>query len=328
MVGQTLGPIGTLPSQVDQTGHGVYLLTEYSERGGDSGQSRLELTLEDSTGRITGFVWPEYRSDVLVPPIPSAVSALGRVQLFNGKPQLKLQCLAGLDPHQVDCAAALMPRGRCPEAANAALDRLIGLERSLPAPLDGFLKQVLLDPGIGMPLLRCRASVRDHHAYVGGLLVHCTEQLDLAAAVTRTALPEDRWSPHVAQLGYLLHDLGKLKSVGERRRAEFGLVVRHEMLTIEMLSPHLRWLDRRNSELANGLRYVFEYLALPFGSRRIPEYFVAEVVTAMDHWSAAAHNRRDLNHLLRHGAPVSVKTIAVAGAANDSQNGQHERLAG
>lgn len=328
MVGHTLGPIGTLPSQVDQTGHGVYMLTDCSDRESDSGQCRLQLTLEDSTGRITGFVWPEYRPAVLVPPIPSAVSALGRVQLFNGKPQLKLQCLAGLDPYQVECAAALLPRGRCPETANAGLDRLVVLERSLPAPLNGFLRQVLLDPAIGIPLLRCRASVRDHHAFVGGLLVHCTESLDWAAAVTRITLPEDPWSPHVAQLAYLLHDLGKLKSVGETRRAKFGLVVRHETLTIEMLAPHLRWLEQRNAELANGLRYIFEYLALPFGARRIPEYFVAEVVTTMDHWSAAAHHKRDLNHLLRHGAPTPMKTMAVTNAANDPQHMRDVRHAG
>lgn len=313
-----LGPVSGLAAQVNQTGHGTYLLTEYSEKQGSSGQSRLQLTLEDATGRVTAIVWPEHRPNVLVPPIPSPVSVLAKVQIFDGKVHLRLECLAGLEADQVPCAAALLPRRRCPEIAHASQDRLIALERDLPAPLDGFLKHVLLDHRIGIPLLRCRGSVRDHHPQVGGLLVHCTEHLDLAAAITRTALPTDVRSPHIAQLGYLLHDIGKLSSVGETCRAKHGLVVRHEFLTIEMLAPHLAWLERRNADLAASLRYVFAHLATPFKARKIPEYFVAEVVTTLDHWSAAAHKGRDMGHLLRGGAHASLKNTNVANAANDS----------
>lgn len=323
-----LGTIDSLAGQPEQSGHGIYLLTGYSEREGDSGQARLQLTLEDSTGRIVAFVWPESRQSVLVPPIPSPVSALAKVQMFDGKAQLKLQCLAEIESDRVPCAAALLPRRLCPEVALSSLERLIAFERDLPAPLDGFLKRVLLDPSIGIPLLRCRASVRHHHSFIGGLLVHCTENLDLAASITRNALPADGWSPYIARLGYLFHDLGKLRSVGESRRAEHGLVVRHEMLTIEMLAPHLSWLDRRNADLAAGLRYVFEYLATPFGARRIPDYFVAEIVATLDHWSVAAHNGRDLNHLLRRDMTASLYGSPTSGAANDSHFKLEVRHAG
>jgi len=328
VVSQTLGSIDTLAVQADQTGRGVYLLTECAEREGDSGQSRLQLMLEDATGRITAFSWPERRPYVRLPPIPSAVAVQARVQIFDGKVQFKLNSLDAIDADQVDLAAALLPRRRCPEIAQAALDHLIALERDLPAPLNGFLRQVLLDPEIGIPFLRCRASVRHHHAYVGGLLVHCTEQLDLAASIVRAALPDDVWAPHVARLGYLLHDIGKVRSVGETRRAEHGLVLRHETLGSDLLAPHLRWLDHRDSELAIALRYVFEHLALPSAMRRIPEYLVAEVVATLDQWSAAAHNGRDLQHLLRRGVPATVAAISGTRAANDPAHDQEVRHAG
>ncbi len=328
MVSQALGPIDTLAAHAEQTGRGIYLLTECAEKEGDSGQSRLQLMLEDVTGRITAFSWPERRPYVRLPPVPSAVAVQARVQIFDGKVQFKLHSLEAIAADQVDLAAALLPRRRCPEAAHAALDRLVALERDLPVPLNGFLRKVLLDPEIGIPFLRCRASVRHHHAYPGGLLVHSTEQLELAASIVRVVLPEDVWAPHVARLGYLLHDIGKVRSVGETRRAEHGLVLRHETIGSDLLAPHLRWLEHRDGELAIALRYVFEHLALPSAMRRIPDYLVAEVVATLDQWSAAAHSGRDLQHLLRRGVPAAVTAISGTRSANDSAHDHEVRHAG
>ncbi|MGC8473939.1 MAG: TatD family hydrolase, partial [Candidatus Dormibacteria bacterium] len=59
-------------------------------------------------------------------------------------------------------------------------------------PLSGFLRSVLLDPAIGLPFLRCRASVSHHHADVGGLLMHSTEMLDLAAEAGKPVVIHQR----------------------------------------------------------------------------------------------------------------------------------------
>jgi hypothetical protein len=322
-----LGPVRSLAEKVKQMGHGIYLLTEYSEREGGSGQSRLQLTLDDATGRVTGFVWPEARDAVLIPPIPSPVSVLASVQIFDGKPQLKVQCLAGLSSAHIAQVTELLPRYRFEAPVLPAFDRLARLERDLPAPLNGFLREVFLDPVLGMSFLRCRASVQHHHAYVGGLLVHSTELLDMAEMATHLLIPDDVWSPYLAQLGYLLHDLGKLKSVGEARRGLYGLTTRHETLTIELLAPHLRWLEQRDPKLAAGLRSIFDFLATPFSARRIPRYLVAEIVATLDQWSAAAHHRRDLAHLLSPHIAAAVTSVSAARPANDPLHAQETRHA-
>lgn len=314
-----LGPISAWPAQPGLTGSALFLLTGYGEHSGPSGQACLKLTLEDAEGRATGFVWPESRSGVMCPPTPCPVWVTGTVQQFQGHQQLKVHELAPADPDQVPNASMLLPRSRCPECALPGLDRLELLELELPDPLNGFLRNVLLDPAIGLPFLRCRSSVRHHHAFVGGLLVHSTEMLDQAAALTRQIIPDDEWSPHLAQIGYLLHDLGKLQSVGELRRPRYALVVRHEFTTIEMLAPHLRWLEQRDAQLAMALRYLFAYLATPAKSRGIPEHVIAEVVVTLDQWSAAAHNHRDLAHLLNRAPPTPVRGAHTTKAAGRSR---------
>lgn len=305
----SLEPIDTLSKLEGHTGHGTYLLTECAEREGISGQNYLRLTLEDATGRATGFVWPESRGTVDLPPLFTPVSTLSGIQLFDGKPQLRVQCLSADSPDGVIQATKLLPRRRCPTPVQVAFDRLTKLECALPAPLKEYLRRALLDPAIGMPFLRCRASVNHHHAYPGGLLVHSTESLDLIERAARLVLPFDPYAPHLAQLGYLFHDLGKLRSVGESMHPAYGLAVRHELMTIELLAPHLGWLEQQSLELAVGLRSVFDYLATPFAARRIPRYAVAEVVATLDQWNAAAHGCHDLSNLLRLGRPANAATL-------------------
>ncbi len=130
--------------------------------------------------------------------------------------------------------------------------------------------------------------------------------LDQAAELTCRIIPHDEWSPYFAQLGYLLHDLGKLKTVGELRRPQYALVVPHEFTTIELLAPHLRWLEQRDLTLAMALRHLFGYLAIPAKARRTPHHVVAEVVEKLDQLSAASHNRRDLARLLEGGGRAGV----------------------
>lgn len=325
----SLGAIADLADKVGKVGQGEYLLTEYTEREGDSGQRRMQVTLEDASGRVTGFVWPESQPSALVLEVPSAVSVQAKVQHYRDQVQLNLKCVAPLRPDQVASASALLPLRQFSDATLPGLARLQQLEAELPAPLDDFFRRVLLDPDIGLPFIRCRGSQRHHHAYRGGLLVHATEQLNLCASLTRTIVPGDAYSPALAQLAYLFHDIGKLRSVGESARPEHGQVVRHEALTAEMLAPHLKWLEQRNFDLATGFRYVFQYLATPQSVRRVPDYVVAEIVATLDQWSVAAYHARGLDYLLhRHRRkPPEIRIDLKQEAANDASQPAEVRRA-
>lgn len=302
-----------------------FLLTECAEKPCGGGDLRQQLVLEDSEGSVLGFVWPERRSLISAVAAGTPVEVQGTVQLFNGQPQLRIQQLNALQPDQVQCAAELLPHRRCPAEARDALKCLIDFERSLPEPLGGFLRRVLLDPGIGVPLLRCRASVAHHHSQVGGLLLHSTSALDIAANLGRWALPADPLAPAMTQLGYLLHDLGKLRSVGESSRPLHGLVIRHEIHSLMLLAPHLKWLESHDADLAAALQYILAYVATPPKSRGWGDYLVAELVTSLDHWNTAGHNGRDLASLLAGYKPDAASKPQVA-AANDDNHSERRHV--
>ncbi len=305
MNGTSLPVIRQLAACAGQSGTGIYWLTGHHDHVGASGQHCLRLRLEDGTGAITAFAWPEVQVAITLPPEPSAPMEIsGRVQLFQDTPQLKLTAARPVALGRLPSVVSLWPQPWCPPIARQALARLGHLEAELPQPLRGFLQRVLLDVRLFPSFLTCRASVRHHHPYPGGLLVHSTELLDVTALLIRQVLPDDPVSSCLGQLGYFLHDLGKLQSVGTVHRGRYGLVVRHEMRTIELLAPHLAWLDAQDLAMATGLRKILEFLAIPAAARRRCDYFPAELVAMLDQVSAAAANQRDLDHLLNRSAPT------------------------
>lgn len=274
----------------------TYLLAGVEKRFGKRSHY-LRLSLMNADGNIVGILWPEQMRHIRCPAVDTPVRVRGTKNLFNGSMQLRIEVMFALPSDEVPVATALLPRQHCTGDVQAAIDRLTELEHSLPSPLRGFLKQVLLDPRIFPDLMLCRASVSHHHAYPGGLLVHSTGLLDLAAELTRRSVPNCPWSPHLAQLGLLLHDLGKIRSVGHTRRPPHPFAMRHELITVELLAPHLGWLERQDMLLAAGMRTLLNYVAEPHPRRRPAPLAAAEVVVMLDQLSAGTHKRRDLESL-------------------------------
>ena len=88
--------------------------------------------------------------------------------------------------------------------------------------------------------------------------------------------------------------------MGASRRPAHALIVRHEMHTLLMLAPHLLWLEAQDPDLCLALKYVLSWVATPARARGGCTYLVAEMITALDAWSAAGHNVRDLTGLLEY----------------------------
>ncbi|MHB8385269.1 MAG: hypothetical protein ACYDDA_15430 [Acidiferrobacteraceae bacterium] len=286
-------PLARLRAHAGQTITGQYRLTAATDVS--AATPRLQLTLADATGSVLGFVWPEHREHVQIPPVGRPVQVEASVRFHEGRPQLCITRLSGLDADQVAVASDVI----CAPSQKRTHDLLRSLELSLPQPLRGFLVRVLLDPAIGSPFLACRASGQHHHPEQGGLMVHSLENLDLIGATVRRTLPDDPVSVAIAQIGYLLHDVGKIRTVGASARPALHHVVRHETHSLLLLAPHLEWLRSQSAEVHAALAYVLEYLATPAASRSRARYFPAEVVVQFDQWSAAAYARRDIKALCR-----------------------------
>lgn len=275
----------------------------------------LRLMLDDASGRIFGLVRPNEICQLNTFHTPCHVEIVGSVRREGDFNLIDINRIWELKPEKIESAAKLLPRRLCPEQAQDALMRLIALERQLPPSLRAFLQGVLLDPGIGMPFLTCRASVQHHHNFQGGLLVHSTHMLDSIAMLLAPLPNLHPMDVPITQLAYLLHDLGKIETVGRENRPAKGRWLQHEQVTLILLGPHLDALFKRDPFCANGLTYILSYLAMPTDKSKWPQYIGADAVILADRFSTATTRNRTLNAISSH----LVVPQAARQAANDRE---------
>jgi len=285
-------PTGEIVRHVGKYVSGQYRVTAVRESGDDI--SRIDVTLADYTGSALGFIWPERLAMNAVPRVGTFVETTGTAQVYNGRGQLRIRTIRELSPGEVIFVSNLI----CIEGRRPFHGRLMELEQSLPPTLRSFLARILLDPTIGPKFLSCRGSGDHHHSEVGGLARHSLSNLDLIGTLVERTLPHDELSVAIARLGYLLHDLGKIWTVGATSRPPLYWVVPHESATLIILAPHLAWLRNECEKTWAGLMSILVHVATPASARKRPKYFPAEVVVQMDQWSAATHHRNDLDALL------------------------------
>lgn len=194
----------------------------------------------------------------------------GQWEQFNGLWQIKCSSIKDTDDHQQQIALAkIRVRMHLAWMPNEILKK--------------FILRVLNDRSIAKNFSEAPASLNHHHAFPGGLLVH---SVDVSWQVfNHHKIPvQERYLGIVAAL---LHDLGKIRTLSaDMRRTQLGVLVDHEQLTLEVLSPHLSWLDKKDPRLSSALRYLLSWK--PRGFDRIPKFEVYEVIRMADRVSAGS----------------------------------------
>ncbi|WP_297831876.1 HD domain-containing protein [Thermomonas sp.] len=179
---------------------------------------------------------------------------------------------------------ALFPRSGVPEPVQPALDELVEIfNRIEPECVRMFLGRVFTDPHIAGRFMRSRASANHHHNYKGGLLEHSVGVAQVSIDLSHEVDPELR---DIITAGALMHDIGKIETVGEGpSRPMLGRWVQHEALTLEILAPHLGWLDAQWPKGGALLRNCLTWYAVkPPG---FSSFVGADIIRAADQINVA-----------------------------------------
>ena len=214
----------------------AFLVLGVDARTGEQGNPFTILTLGNSTGRIlTEPFWLERQQKIAGLRRGHVVQIVAEVAVFRDRKQLHVVSLRPIPSQSVDM------RGLLPSVGD--VDRfwetLDGWRREIRKPR---LRQVIdlfyEDDEFRAAYERCPASVRGHHAAIGGLLKHTTE----VAAIARTVARASTADQELVLAGVLLHDIGKLESYawnGFFEHTESGSLIGHVTLGALMLERRL-----------------------------------------------------------------------------------------
>jgi 3'-5' exoribonuclease len=148
---------------------------------------------------------------------------------------------------------------------------------------------------------RAPAGVKNHHAYVGGLLDHVVSLMDL---VQRVAGLYPEINSDLLLMGTFLHDVGKVDELVFERELAYsdeGQLIGHVVMAVGMLERKLREAERLSGEpvpeeTALRLKHmiVSHHGEYEFGSPRLPMTLEALVLHYLDNLDAKIHCFRQL----------------------------------
>jgi 3'-5' exoribonuclease len=273
----------------------VYLVVDKQVRANRNGNMYLQIELRDRSGSIGARLWNA--AEPLVRSFESGDFLLvrGKVQLFQGALQMILSGIDRIETEKVELADFLP---HTEQDISKLYERLCTLLRKLDNPhLRALAECFLMDHELMQGFCRAPAGVRNHHAYLGGLLEHVVALMESADRIA-PLYPE--LNRDLLLMGVFLHDIGKVRELSYDRAFSYtdeGQLIGHLVIGVEMLGEQVRRVPDLTgepfpTELLLRLKHliVSHHVALEFGSPTLPMTPEAIALHYLDNLDAKVHS--------------------------------------
>lgn len=282
----------------------VFLAAQKQLRPNRNGNLYLQVELSDRSGSIAGRMWNAGDADYRGFEDGDFVRVEGNTQIFQGAMQLIVNSIHKARADEVD-EADFMPI--TPAEIDKLTDRLKTHLRSLKDPaLKNLAECFLIDATFMNKFRRCPAGVKNHHAYVGGLLHHVVQLMDLCASTAPLYPQLDR---DLLLMGAFLHDMGKIDELSYDRGFAYtdeGQLIGHLVMAIATLEQKVREAQKLSGEpvaeetvLRLKHMIVSHHGEYEFGSPKLPMTLEAVALHLLDNLDAKMHSF----HLLMRDDP-------------------------
>lgn len=270
---------------------GVFCIANAQLAVTKNGDPYLACLLSDRSGQTPARRWnmpPELFKTL---PSEGFVWAEGRTQPFKGEVQFIIDNIEKVEP-SADMLRDLIPSSaRDPEEMFAELKKLLGTmqHQSMKALADAYLG----DENLMVLFKQAPAAKMMHHAFLGGLLEHTLNLLNLANVVCPLYPKINR---DIVLMGLFLHDLGKTRELnweGVFTYTDRGELVGHIVEGALMLHDKADQLRR-----GAGVRFpkhaitVLQHIILShhgqpeFGAAKLPATPEAILISMLDNLDA------------------------------------------
>ena len=259
----------------------VFLVARKAVPTAKSGKAYLSVTLQDKTGELEARAFERIEELSQAFEEKDHVDVEGQVGTFQGKPQLRLEAVAKIDPATLEASEFLWvppPEPKKPERTGfseqeeASWRELQALVEAVTDPhVKGLIRAFLEDEDVAHRLRRAPAAKSVHHAYPGGLLEHTVSCLKLAHRLADHYPQVDR---DLLVAGAFFHDLGKIRELSFERQVEYsdeGRLVGHLVMTAQWIHDKARRIGVPRDLEHHVVHLVLSHHGrLDYGSPKVP----------------------------------------------------------
>jgi len=259
-----------------------FVLAEKTMLQKRDGNQYLNVVLADRSGQIKGVVWDNVRSIAAVAEAGDFVRITGSVSEYRGTPQLVIKTMSAVAADRVS-SEDFLPATELD--VDQLFERLLNLTRTFTTPwLTHLFAAFWQDEAFVAAFKKAPAAKRMHHAYLGGLLVHC---LSMAVLADKLAAHYNGLDRDLLIAGAVLHDMGKLREFDYATAIDYsdeGRLLSHIVIGLEMLDEKLRQIPDVPRDQANLLKHmiVSHHGEPAFGALEPPKTVEAVVLHYID----------------------------------------------
>ncbi|WP_339911839.1 3'-5' exoribonuclease YhaM family protein [Symmachiella dynata] len=269
----------------------IYVIADKQLRANRNGNTYLLANLRDKTGAISGLMWNVNEPAMAHIDSGDFVKVQAKVQMFQGTLQMILTKIEGVPADGLD------PEEFAPQAA-CDVQRLTVRLTELVADLDdenvrSLLQRFLADETFMQGFTQAPAGTKAHHAYLGGLLEHAVNMMEVADRIAPLYPNVDF---NLVKAGVLLHDSGKIRELGYEDSflyTDAGQLLGHLVIGVEMLNEKLaEWNAENETPFPEETALRIKHLILShhgtheFGSPKVPMTPEAVVLHHIDNLDA------------------------------------------
>jgi 3'-5' exoribonuclease len=212
----------------------AYLVMDKQLRANRNGNLYLQAELRDRTGSIVARMWNATESLFRTFDTGDFVYIRGKVQLFQGALQMILSHLERAAPEKLDLSDFLP---HTEQDIGELWKKLRTTLMKLSSPhLRALVECFLMDREFEQAFCRAPAGIRNHHAYIGGLIEHVVNLLEAAERLLPLYPTLDR---DLLLMGVFLHDIGKVRELSYARTFGYtdeGQLIGHIVIGVEILN--------------------------------------------------------------------------------------------
>ena len=273
----------------------IFLASDKQLRPNRNGNLYLQMELSDRSGSISARMWNASEQDYRNFENGDYVRIEGSTQLFQGSIQLIATGIRKALKTDVNPDDFLILGSKEIDQLTVRLSQIL---RKMRDPhLLNLAECFLVDEEFMRKLARAPAGVKNHHAYLGGLMEHVVNLMEL---ITRIAPLYPSINADLLLMGAFLHDVGKVDELAYERDFTYtdeGQLIGHVVMAVGILEKKLRETERLSGEalpdeLVLRLKHmiVSHHGQYEYGSPKLPMTLEAVALHHLDNLDAKIHS--------------------------------------
>ncbi len=251
-----------------------FLLVEKELKTTAAGKLFIRGVVQDRTGQCRFVAWEASEAFYCALPKEGFIRAKGRIELYQGRPQMIIEACLPADEREVTLSDFLPASQYDVGEMDRELREILGTMQ--PGPVRELTEAFLGDAELWANFTRAPAAKTNHHAYLGGLLEHTLGIMRLANVVCPLYPFIQR---DMLLLGILLHDIGKTIELSYTRAfgyTDSGQLIGHLVQGAVMVEEKARALREAGKDIPDIVIQQVQHMILAhhgsyeYGSPKLP----------------------------------------------------------